>query len=993
MKKIFTFLFSLQLFLFQSSFIALADEVPDAPFEEAESLPEDSDTEVPELEPEDPEPIPESEPESESESESEIDSAIVINEVLADPSEKDSENEFIELYNMGSEPVDLLGWQLDDARSDGGLYTFDNESLNYVLEPDSYLVFFRPETKITLNNDTDSVSLFNAEGELMDFFEFDSQGSGRSWGRSPENYEEWLVFKTPTPGELNFIEPNKIPVAVIEIQKDTKHMKLNVTGESSYDPDGDKLTFLWELEEGVFDERENPLKYTYEQSGEKIVRLRVTDSYGDFSEAEITFEAKPKGSGGGPEDEIYPIYNLINEVMPSPEGKDDENEWVELYNPNPFGIDLSGWYIDDAEGKSRPYKIPDFTVIMPDSYLVFSEPDIGLSFKNSEDVVRVLDPNKNVNQEIKYSEAQENWTYARVSGDLYEWTPNFTPGDPNDFPPPPKPYQPGDVVFESVLPNPEGTDSGNEKIILSNKTFEPVSLAGWSILDASGSEKLLADLSIQPEDSLTLVGQDFKVSLNNSDESLTLFDATGNFIDEIKWKSSASGRWLFNPDALKNGMEAEVVRTIDGDTLVVSFDERRLTVRLIGVDTPETVHPFKPVEYFGKQASNFLSEKLGSQWVTLEFDENKIDKYGRVLAYVYLGDEMINRSIVAQGYGHAYTRFPFTHLEDFVLAESEAKESELGLWQNKKVGNLLLELLEEESEEELVLDEELLLLLEEEIVEEEVVLPEEAEAPVISGPDCSSEHLKIDSFLPAPKKGEATEYIKLINTGPVTICLYGWSLDDNLDVGSDPHVISGGAIAPGAIRTFRKQETKLSLNNSNDCVNLLDPWGMLVDQICYDKTHTNEVFSHTGGDWVPKPRSKKAKKKSSGLRHRFSRPLTSYQSDLPATVYSGLVAEVNDENQKLTLELNLNQKVTVSYANSPVDISLTRELIDFSKPVQISVYESGQFKSLLSIEPATADLRTVEPEEGGGRGTLLFLTILLLSPLVIYKVCPKILKK
>lgn len=893
------------------------------------------------------EPKPESESEPKPESEPEPDSVpselplVYLNEILADPEESDAENEFIEIYNAGTESVDLIGWKLDDAREDDGAYEFLNTEIDYFLEPGGYLVLFRPETGITLNNDVEEVALFDANGIQIDFFDFNSQSSGVSWGRSPEDAQTWLTFKTPTPGSENIIEPNGLPVAVVDVQKDTKYMKLNVTGANSYDPDGDKLNYLWEFEPGIFDDRENPLIYEYSEPGEYLVRLTVTDIYGDIGIAEISFIAETKNSKSIEELEVFPIYSLINEVMPAPEGKDTEGEWVELFNDNSFGIDLSNWYLDDAEGKSTPYRIPEDTIILPGSYLVFSEPGLGLSFKNSEDVVRLLDPNKNVNQEVLYFGAQENWSYARQSYNTYEWTSLFTPGGPNDFPPPPKAYTAGSVVFESVLPNPEGTDSGNEQVSLVNKTDEDINLMGWTMSDASGTERAMPNVVLPVHESVILMSSEFKLSLNNSDESLSLFDPVGNLIDEIKWKSSASGQWLFNPDSLQNGMEAEVVRVVDGDTFVIQFDEKKLTVRLIGVDTPETVHPFKPVEYYGKQASNYLTERLSGQWVTLEFDENKIDKYGRVLAYVYLGDEMINESILSEGYGFAYTRFSFKYFDEFVALEALAREAGLGLWQDATLSEMVDEFVEKELELEDELEEEM--LLEEEMVMEETGLQ--------LMPDCKSDFLKIDSFLPNPQKGEMVEYIKLINTGSELVCLYGWQLDDVVEKGSKPFAIKGGSIAPGGVRVFRKQETGLALNNKDDCVNLIEPGGLVADQICYDKTHKNEIFTHTGGDWVPKLKVKKTSKKKSSktLRHRFKREFVSYQSDLPVTTYVGRISAIDEEAQVMIMELETGRQISISYASSPVNMSITKEIIDFTEPIAIKTYESKGMHDFISI--------------------------------------------
>lgn len=121
-----------------------------------------------------------------------------------------------------------------------------------------------------------------------------------------------------------------------------------------------------------------------------------------------------------------------------------------------------------------------------------------------------------------------------------------------------------------------------------------------------------------------------------------------------------------------------VKRVIDGDTILLSSGDK---VRLIGVDTPETVHPKKPVEFYGKEASAFTRRMCEGKPVRLEYDWQIQDRYGRTLAYVYLKDgTFLNAEIVRQGYGHAYTRFPFRYLDDFRSYERRAREKELGLW-------------------------------------------------------------------------------------------------------------------------------------------------------------------------------------------------------------------------------------------------------------------------------------------------------------------------
>ena len=128
---------------------------------------------------------------------------------------------------------------------------------------------------------------------------------------------------------------------------------------------------------------------------------------------------------------------------------------------------------------------------------------------------------------------------------------------------------------------------------------------------------------------------------------------------------------------------ARVTRVVDGDTLVVSIAGEEERVRLIGVDTPETVHPQKPVEYFGKEASVFTKLMAEGRTVRLEGDPQNFDrdKYRRLLRYVYLPDgRLLNAEIIRQGYGFAYTRFPFSKMEEFRVLERDAREAGRGLW-------------------------------------------------------------------------------------------------------------------------------------------------------------------------------------------------------------------------------------------------------------------------------------------------------------------------
>ncbi len=127
-----------------------------------------------------------------------------------------------------------------------------------------------------------------------------------------------------------------------------------------------------------------------------------------------------------------------------------------------------------------------------------------------------------------------------------------------------------------------------------------------------------------------------------------------------------------------------VVKVIDGDTLVIARGEENIALRLIGLDTPETVDPRKPVQCFGLESSAKAHELLDGKRVRVEQDPSQgvLDKYGRTLAYVYLPDRtLFNKLMIQEGFGHEYTyNLPYTYQKEFKAAEQEARAAKRGLW-------------------------------------------------------------------------------------------------------------------------------------------------------------------------------------------------------------------------------------------------------------------------------------------------------------------------
>lgn len=130
-----------------------------------------------------------------------------------------------------------------------------------------------------------------------------------------------------------------------------------------------------------------------------------------------------------------------------------------------------------------------------------------------------------------------------------------------------------------------------------------------------------------------------------------------------------------------------VTEVIDGDTIYVGRGWRSTTVRLIGVDTPETVHPEKPVEFLGPEASEFTKGRIEGKKVRLELEpSDQYDQYGRLLAYVFLLDgTLFNVELVKQGYARVIAPSPFHRYEEFRSYEREARIKGLGLWAAKDI--------------------------------------------------------------------------------------------------------------------------------------------------------------------------------------------------------------------------------------------------------------------------------------------------------------------
>ncbi len=137
-----------------------------------------------------------------------------------------------------------------------------------------------------------------------------------------------------------------------------------------------------------------------------------------------------------------------------------------------------------------------------------------------------------------------------------------------------------------------------------------------------------------------------------------------------------------SPSGFPSGITpATVTRVVDGDTIKVELDGQEYTVRYIGIDTPESVDPRRPVECFGKEASEFNERLVGAKTVGLEKDISETDDFGRLLRYVWLDGHLVNARLVSEGFALASTYPPDVRYSDlFAQLQNEAREAGRGLW-------------------------------------------------------------------------------------------------------------------------------------------------------------------------------------------------------------------------------------------------------------------------------------------------------------------------
>ena len=362
---------------------------------------------------------------------------VKISELYPNPAD-DEQNEFIEIWNTGRVAITITGWKLADKTK---VYTI----AEVILVPAERKVFTKTETSITLNNDTDAISLFDASGNIISAIEYEKVIKGYSYALDADTgLYEWTA--TVTRGAPNrILIPNNPPVPVITISPNpaAPNEPILFSAQKSTDPDNDELTCLWYFESS-FQANGMQAVYSFDKTGTHEVTMIIRDPTNTIAtttrvtilpatdiismrsrakdKALVSVEVSP-----APADNDYAIR--ITELFPNPAGRDD-GEWIELYNPNNAIVSLEGWVLDDEDGGSKPYSITD-RAIGERAYLILGKEETRITLNNSSDEVRLFNPEEDLVDSVPYDDVVEAQSFALSDEDTWYWTNTPTPGAEN----------------------------------------------------------------------------------------------------------------------------------------------------------------------------------------------------------------------------------------------------------------------------------------------------------------------------------------------------------------------------------------------------------------------------------------------------------------------------------------------------------------------------------------------------------------------------------
>lgn len=761
---------------------------------------------------------------------------LVIDEIAWAGTAASSSDEWIELYNPGSEPLELAGWRLDAA--DGA----PTISLAGVIAPGEYYLLERTDDSTVsdvpadliyagaLGNGGEQLALIDPSGSVVDT----ANGDGGGWpaGSSSPDY---LSMERTNPqaadSDANWHSNNDLarnghdangnPISGTPRQANSPlppPTTATVGGYVFEDLDGDGRYEPWAGEAGIAnvlvamsDGRTRltaqdgfygwrnvpPGQYTLRQAqpihtasttpDEVAITLAAGDEHYDVNFGEVFL----------PADQVHTALSL-NEFLPSPasdwDGNGDanaEDEWIELYNASDQPLDLAGWFLDDGDdgqasaassepAGSQPYLIPPGTSVAAHGFLVFYRGATAVALNNDGDTLRLLGPGLYEAEARVYGSTSYDISWSKAVDGGADWVDSYppSPGSSNQPPPSPTPT-PTPTSGPTATPYPSG---------ISLNEFLPDPASDWN---GDGTANL-------------------------DDEYIELFNANSFAVD-------LSG-WLL--DDVDDGAAAGKAR-------------------------PAGVAPYPLPAGTSIPANGFLVLFRSQSGVALnnEGDWVRLLRPDRTVAeaieYTASRDDEAYSKTTDGGaeWTRSYPPSPGSTNTPAGTPTATPTASVTGTVTATTTGTVT------------------------------ATPTATASATPTATPAVNPSGLSLNEYLPDPASdwdgdgaaSQEDEYIELFNANDEAIDLGGWRLDDVDDggalfglsslFGSAPYIIPPGTVIPahGFLAFFRSQ-TNLALNNDGDWVRLLRPDGLVVEQVQYATSHDDEAYSKIvdgGSEWTP----------------------------------------------------------------------------------------------------------------------------------------------
>ncbi len=365
---------------------------------------------------------------------------VYLSELLPNPETPDSEGEFIELYNNSDKAVNLHGWKISDLS--GAKIFLEKAATSTVLSPWSFLAIFRPQSKIALNNGSETVNLFRpAEDRPFRSVKYEKTEEGESYNLDLECIKSgqanclWRWSKTVTPGEANiFSTSNRPPVAYFSCPESTLvGQPVLFDSEDSIDLDEDKLSFAWDFGDGSKNVLDNP-EHTYFKAGTYKIKLVVSDGKSEARKEKSIVVLADKNfaptSKTMQQNSASVPSLLFNEILPNPIGSDAELEWIELKNHDNIEISLAGWKIE-AVDSGKKYIFPQNLKLNRGGYFLLERGASKLTLNNDRGAFRLYSDLDELADELAYGKVIEGESYARGENGKWFWTTKITPGEDN----------------------------------------------------------------------------------------------------------------------------------------------------------------------------------------------------------------------------------------------------------------------------------------------------------------------------------------------------------------------------------------------------------------------------------------------------------------------------------------------------------------------------------------------------------------------------------